>query len=250
MVAAANLVEVAALVGDTARASALAALMGGQALTATELAAVARVSKSTMSEHLARLEAANLIKSTVRGRFKYFRIDSPRVAGMLESIIAVAAIDTPPRYQRKSVEDIALRAARTCYDHLAGKLGVALADALASRGFVELSEDGGAVTPLGIDFLTTLVGDMRIRPGKRVFCRPCLDWSERRYHIAGAVGACLCRTALDKGWVARIRGTRAVSVTAAGRRAFRDALDIDVVRVLGAASTGREGVGHDSGSAR
>jgi len=232
MVAAANLVEVAALVGDTARASALAVLMGGQALTATELAAAARVGKSTMSEHLARLEGAGLIRSTVQGRFKYFRIESPRVASMLESIIAVAAIDTPPRYRPKSADDEALRMERTCYDHLAGRLGVALADALVAQGFVELSDDGGLVTGIGIDFFATLFGDRPARSAKRVFCRPCLDWSERRYHIAGTIGARLCRAAFDKGWIARHDGSRAIEVTPTGRRGLRTALGLDIESVF------------------
>jgi DNA-binding transcriptional ArsR family regulator len=231
MVAAANLVEIAALVGDTARATALAFLMGGQAATVNELAGSAGVGKSTMSEHLARLEAAGLVKSTVQGRFKYFRIASPRVATMLESIIAVAEIDTPPRYRPKSPKDDALRAARTCYDHLAGRLGVALADGLSGQGFVELTDDGGEVTPAGLAFFREQKFDIDALKSKRVFCRPCLDWSERRYHIAGVVGACLCRTAFDRDWVKRINGTRAVSITAAGRHAIRKIFQVDFVHV-------------------
>jgi DNA-binding transcriptional ArsR family regulator len=124
MVVAANLVEVAALVGDTARATILAALMGGQALTASELAYIARVSRPTASEHLTKLAEARLIAVTKQGRYRYYRIASPLVARMLESIIAVAAIDVPPRYQPRSIRDDALRFARTCYDHLAGQVGV------------------------------------------------------------------------------------------------------------------------------
>jgi DNA-binding transcriptional ArsR family regulator len=232
MVAAANLVEVAALVGDTARATALAALMGGQAATVNELAAMAGVGKSTMSEHLARLEGAGLVSSTVRRRFKYFRIASPRVATMLESIKVVAAIDCPPRYSPKSAKEVALRNARTCYDHFAGRLGVALADALIARGLVELSDDGGEVTPTGIAFFRDQQIDIDIVKSKRVFCRPCLDWSERRYHIAGVVGTCLCRTAFDRGWVSRIDGSRAILITAQGRGAFEEIFRIDVSRVF------------------
>ncbi len=150
MVAAANLVEVAALVGDTARATALAALMGGQALTTSELAAIAGVAKSTMSEHLGRLERAGLVTSTVHRQFKYYRIASPRVAAMMESITVVAAIDCPPRYQPKSAKDDALRAARICYDHFAGRFGVALSEALVARDFITLSRfwrRGHAIRP-------------------------------------------------------------------------------------------------------
>src|SRR5262245_27961537 len=149
MVAAANLVEVAALVGDTARATILAALMGGQALTASELAFLARISPPTASEHLAKLVQARLLAITRQVRYRYYRIASPLVARMLESIIAVAAIEVPSRYQPRSVRDQALRFARTCYDHIAGQLGVAIADALVARGHIVLTEDGGEVTEAG-----------------------------------------------------------------------------------------------------
>ena len=149
MVAAANMVEVAALVGDTARATMLAALMGGEALTASELAFLARVSRPTASGHLARLVAARLVAVTSKRRYRYYRIASPLVAGMLESIKAVAAIEVPPRHQPRSAQDDALRFARTCYDHLAGRLGVAIADALAASGSIVLDADGGEVTDAG-----------------------------------------------------------------------------------------------------
>src|SRR5215472_13494315 len=188
MVAAANMVEVAALVGDTARATILAALMGGQALTGSELAYLARVSRPTASEHLLKLVEARLVAVTKQGRFRYYRIASPLVARMLEGIIAVAAIEVPPRYQPRSIRDESLRFARTCYDHLAGRIGVAIADALAARGHILLGEDGGEVTDSGRRFLAGFGANLEAR-GRRLFCRPCLDWSERRYHIAGLVGA-------------------------------------------------------------
>ena len=232
MVAAANLVEIAALVGDTARATVLAALMGGQDLTTSELAAIAGVAKSTMSEHLTRLERAGLIASTVHRQFKYYRIASPRVAAMMESIKVVAAIDCPPRHQSKSAKDDALRTARTCYDHFAGRFGVALADALVAREFIELTDCGGEVTPAGVEFFREQKVGLDAGRSKRVFCRPCLDWSERRYHIAGIVGAGLCRKAFERGWVTRIPGARAISITAAGQRAFREVFDVDMAFTL------------------
>src|SRR5262249_22961096 len=149
MSAAANMVEVAALVGDTARATMLAALMGGQALTATELAYLARVSRQTASGHLAKLTRANLIAVTSKRRFRYSRLASPLVARMLEGIALVAAIDVPPRYEPRSVRSDAVCFARTCYDHIAGRLGVAIADALEARGAITLTPDGGEVTPTG-----------------------------------------------------------------------------------------------------
>jgi DNA-binding transcriptional ArsR family regulator len=166
MVAAANLVEVAALVGDTARATILAALMGGQALTGSELAYLARVSRPTASEHLVKLVEARLIAVTKQGRFRYYRIASPLVARMIESIIAVAAIEVPSRYQPRSIRDDALRFARTCYDHLAGQVGVAVTDALIANGHIVLAEDGGEVTDAGTRFLTAFGADLRSRDSR------------------------------------------------------------------------------------
>jgi DNA-binding transcriptional ArsR family regulator len=226
MVAAANLVEVAALVGDTARATILAALMGGQALTGSELAYLARVSRPTASEHLLKLAAARLVSVTKQGRYRYYRIASPLVARMLESIIAVAALEVPARYQPRSIRDDALRFARTCYDHLAGQVGVAIADALVARGHVVLSEDGGELTQAGAAFLAEFGADVA-SPGKRIFCRPCLDWSERRYHIAGLVGAAIWRRCLELGWLVRERDSRALRLTAAGRAGLRDTFGVD-----------------------
>ena len=227
MVAAANMVEVAALVGDTARATILAALMGGQALTASELAARARISKSTASGHLGKLVGARLLAVTQKRRNRYYRIASPLVARMLESIKAVAALETPPRYQPRSAQDDALRFARTCYDHLAGRLGVAITDALVAKKFVVLSEEGGEVTPAGARFLAKFGAELTAKSsGRRIFCRACLDWSERRYHVAGLVGAEIWRRCLELGWLARQRDTRAVSVTPAGRRGLRETLGV------------------------
>ena len=213
MVAAANLVEVAALVGDTARATILAALMGGQALTA--------------SEHLARLVDARLIAVTKQRRYRYYRIASPLVARMIESIIAVAAIEVPSRYQPRSIRDEALRFARTCYDHVAGQVGVAIADALAARGHLVLGEDGGELTEAGAQFLTGFGADLSPR-GKRIFCRPCLDWSERRYHVAGLVGTEIWRRCLELRWLTRERDSRALELTAAGKAGLLDAFGVDL----------------------
>jgi DNA-binding transcriptional ArsR family regulator len=228
MVAAANMVEVAALVGDTARATMLAALMDGQSLTGGELAYVARISRSTASEHLTRLVNARLLSFTKKRRHHYYRIASPLVARMLEGIKAVAAIETPARHQPRSAKDAALFFARTCYDHLAGRLGVAIADALAAKGFIMLSDEGGELTAPGARFLTAFGAALVQNRGRRIFCRPCLDWSERRYHLAGQVGAELCRCCLERGWVARIRDSRALRITPAGRTGLRETLGLDL----------------------
>src|SRR5262245_48994142 len=232
MVAAANLVEVAALVGDTARATMLAALMGGQSLTGSELAFLARISRSTASEHLARLVEARLVAVTRKRRFHYYRIASPLVAAMLESMKVVAAIEVPPRHQPRSAHDDAQRFARTCYDHLAGRLGVAITDALVVRGAIVLSEDGGEVTDAGAGFLRAFGVVLERKPGsRRIFCRPCLDWSERRYHVAGHVGAEICRRCLELGWLARQRDGRALRLTDAGAAGLHDTFGVDLTPV-------------------
>jgi DNA-binding transcriptional ArsR family regulator len=225
MVAAANMVEVAALVGDTARAIMLAALMGGEALTASELAFLARISRPTASGHLKRLVAARLLAVTRKRRFSYYRIASPLVAGMLESIKAIAAIEVPPRHQPRSAHDEAIRFARTCYDHLAGRVGVAIADALVASGSILLTDDGGEVTEAGVRLLASFGAELTPPSrSRRIFCRPCLDWSERRYHV----GAEICRRCLDLGWLVRQRDTRALRLTAAGRAGLFDTFGVDL----------------------
>jgi DNA-binding transcriptional ArsR family regulator len=223
-----NIAEVAALVGGPARANMLAALMDGRALTAKELAYVARVSPQTTSGHLAKLADAHLLTCLRQGRHRYYRVASPLVARMLESIALVAAIEAPPRRRPRSPRDDALRLARTCYDHLAGRLGVAIADALVARGAVVLSEDGGEVTAEGAMFLADrLAIDLARTPRRRTFCRPCLDWSERRFHLAGALGTALAERGFALGWIERIRDTRAVAITPRGQVALRELLHVD-----------------------
>lgn len=221
-----SLAEVAALVGNPARASMLTALLDGRALTATELAHTGGVAAQTASGHLARLTEGRLLSLAKQGRHSYYRLASPLIARMLESIMAVAA-DGPPRYQPRWRSGDALRNARTCYDHLAGRLGVALADALVERDHVALSDDGGMVTPAGQEFFLGFGIDVCERsPSRRPFCRPCLDWSERRSHLAGAVGAALTARCFELGWITRIRDTRAVLVTPRGQRGFSETFGI------------------------
>lgn len=213
-----NLVEVAALVGDTARATMLAVLMSGEALTATELAYCAHISRSTASEHLSKLVAARLLAVTRKRRFCYYRLASPLIAAMLESMKLVAAIEVPPRHRARSAQDDAVRFARTCYDHLAGRAGVAIADALVTMGHLALTDEGGEVTSSGERFFHSFGIDLSpARRSRRVFCQPCLDWSERRYHIRGVVGAAILCRVLELDWFKRLPGTRALALTPRGR---------------------------------
>jgi len=226
MVAAANLVEVAALVGDTARATMLNALMGGQSLTGTELAYCANISRSTASGHLNKLVAARLLTVIRERRFSYYRIASPLVATMLESMKVAAAIEVPPRRQPRSASDDALRFARSCYDHLAGQVGVAVTDALVAMGHISLTDEGGEVTASGVHFLSAFGADLTPRT-RRIYCQPCLDWSERRYHLKGLVGARILDRLLDLGWLKSVPGSRALQLTPSGRAGLSETFQIE-----------------------
>lgn len=227
MVGAKNLVEVAALVGDTTRAAMLHALMGGQALTAKELAYWANVSPSTASDHLSKLVAAQLLTVTRSRRFSYYRIASPSVATMLESIKVVATSEVPLRHQPRSPSDEALRFARSCYDHLAGRIGVAVTDALVAMGHIVLTDEGGEVTVSGERFLSAFGADLTPRT-RRIFCQPCLDWSERRYHLKGLVGARIRSRLLDLGWLKSVSGSRALHLTSSGRAGLSETFRIEI----------------------
>ncbi len=225
MTNAASLSGTAALIGDPARANILTALLDGRALTATELAYTAGVTAQTASGHLAKLVEGRLLGLAVQGRHRYFRLASPEVARMLETILVVSAAGseaTKPRATPRISPE--MREARTCYDHLAGRLGVAIADALVSRGLIVLGDEAGEATETGRAWLAQF--GVSVEPAgrsKRLFCRPCLDWSERRPHLAGRLGAALCRRCEELGWVDRARNGRAVTVTETGRSGFAEA---------------------------
>jgi DNA-binding transcriptional ArsR family regulator len=223
-----QIAEVAALVGDPARANILCALLGGRALTATELALTAGVSPPTTSGHLGKLLAARIIVLMKQGRHRYYRLAGPHVGHMLESIMNVA-LTGPGRFQPKSTRDEILRHARTCYDHIAGVLGVGIATRLIEREFVVLGDEAGEVTPAGADFLSSFGVDLSAaRAKRRVFCRPCVDWTERQPHIGGAVGAALANRCFDLNWIERVRDSRALAITAAGRRGLMEIFALSI----------------------
>ncbi|MEZ5610933.1 MAG: helix-turn-helix domain-containing protein [Rhodocyclaceae bacterium] len=217
-----NIARVAALIGDCARADILTALMADRALTATELAGIAGVTKQTASTHLAKLVDARLIEVEKQGRHRYFRLAGRDVAQLLESLMGVAFRTGAVRL-RSSPREPALRKARVCYDHLAGELAVAAFEAMMARGWffghvdeVSLSDAGwDALAGLGIDVST-------LQSARRPACRMCLDWGERRHHLAGSVGAAILRHVIDAGWARRTANSRIVVFDPRGEQAFRD----------------------------
>lgn len=218
----AGLAANAALIADPSRAVMLVALMDGRALTAGELAGAAGVALPTASGHLARLLEAGLVAAERQGRHIYYRLASPAVAATIEAMMAATAAikpATPPKRVTVGPRDQALRFARTCYNHLAGTVAVAIADAMAERGLLDRTEEGAALTEAGAAFLRGL--DIKLEPSRGpAFCRLCLDWSERRDHLAGKVGAALCRTFLDRHWARRVGDSRALSITPKGAEAL------------------------------
>jgi DNA-binding transcriptional ArsR family regulator len=223
-----TLAQIAALIGEPGRAAMLDALVRTPSLSAGELAAAAGLTPSTASGHLARLADGGLVTARAEGRRRCYRLASPAVARMLEAIMVVAGQPEAGRPAARRRIPPALRAARTCYDHIAGRLGVGLADALAARGLVRLDAEAGEVTETGRAFFEALGAPLAPPPGgRRPLCRPCLDWSERRPHIAGRLGAALLDCALDRHWVRRTDG-RALTVTPEGARAFRDTFGVSL----------------------
>src|SRR5689334_3392191 len=233
-----KIAQVASLVGDPTRANMLAGLMDGRALTASELAYLSGVSPQTASGHLAKLKDGGLLALERQGRHRYFRLASPLVSRMLEGLMVVAE-DGPARHRKRWRGGEALRHARTCYDHMAGRVAVGITDALIERTYIVLNQDGGQVTCAGHAFLGEIGVSLSSVPKRRVFCRPCLDWSERRSHLAGLLGAALLDFAFAREWVQRIPDSRALLVTAAGKQGFLDQFGVDAWATAGPGDAGR-----------
>ncbi len=228
MVEGPHIAEVAALIGDPARANILSALKDERALTATELAHVAGVSPQTASGHLSKLTEARLVAVSRQGRHRYYRLANRHVAEALEALMMLAATG-PPRRRPRGPQDDAVRYARSCYDHLAGRLGVALTWSLVDLGHLRSNDDSFTLTKKGEAALGAFGIDAdRLRRERRPLTRHCLDWSERRPHLGGALGAALLTRMQDLGWMKRTPGTRAVTLTAAGRIGLRDTFFLDM----------------------
>lgn len=221
------LAERAALLADRTRAAFCLALIDGRAWTAGELARHAGVAPSTASAHLDRLVAAGLLVTERQGRHRYLRLAGPDVAHTVETLAGETRPASCPPTLRASRVAGRLAMARTCYDHLAGALGVALFDGLVADGLLE-TEDGLALTPAGRGWFVTLAGPDALPRTPRPVVRACLDWTERRHHLAGTAGAALCRALFAQGWVARGRDRRSVRITDTGRAALPRRLTVSL----------------------
>jgi DNA-binding transcriptional ArsR family regulator len=216
-----DIVQIASLIGDASRASMLVALLGGRALTATELAAQADISAQTASQHLTKLVSGQLLVVRKQGRHKYFQLKSIAVASLLEDMLNLsnqlkrAEIKTGPRDDR-------LRTSRICYDHLAGGQSVRLFDGLLAQQFIVENEDNVSLTALGIDFFEELKLDFTSLSNKRAVCKSCLDWSERRTHMAGSLGQWILSDLLERKWAVKDLDSRAIRFSTTGLSKFNN----------------------------
>jgi len=221
-----RLASLAALLADPTRAGVCLALLDGRAWTAGELARHTGVGASTISAQLTKLTLGGLLTQERQGRHRYVRLADAGAAHLVETLAAQAApAPDPPRTLRASRAGEAMAAARTCYDHLAGRLGCAVTDAMTRRGLLR-QDTGFALTDEGLAWFTGQ-GIPLEHTGRRPLARPCLDWTERRPHLAGTAGAALCAHALAAHWCTRIGSGRALKVTDRGERALRDSLGLD-----------------------
>ena len=222
-----RLAEVAALFGDPGRAGMVMSLWDGTARPAGELARIAGVAPATASAHLARLVSGGLLRVEPRGRHRYYRLAGPAVAQALESLAGVLALHAPGA-QVEAAED-PIRRARLCYDHVAGRLGVAISDALVAKRWLALDAGAYALGPAGRRGFERFGLDVAaLERGRRLLLRSCIDWTERREHLSGALGAALANQLLERDWLRRQRGVRTLLVTTAGRAGLRDALGLRI----------------------
>ncbi|KGR85936.1 MULTISPECIES: helix-turn-helix domain-containing protein [Lysinibacillus] len=223
-----NMAEIAALLGETSRATILASMMDGRFHTASELAYMAAIKPQTASFHLAKLVEGKLIKVEKQGRHRYFQLAGEDIAQFLESFLAISP---PPevRSLKQSSQIKLLQDARTCYDHLAGKLGVQLTESMLKAGYLTLEGKQFVLTDEGTLFFTTFGIDLTaLKRKRRSFSHACLDWSERRYHLAGALGCELLNQFFNLGWLLRVPSIRAIKVTEKGKLGFKEVFHLDL----------------------
>ncbi|MFK5707956.1 ArsR/SmtB family transcription factor [Lysinibacillus boronitolerans] len=223
-----NMAEIASLLGETSRATILASMMDGRFHTASELAYMAAIKPQTASFHLAKLVEGKLIKVEKQGRHRYFQLAGEDIAQFLESFLAISP---PPevRSLKQSSQIKLLQDARTCYDHLAGKLGVQLTESMLKAGYLTLEGKQFVLTDEGTLFFTTFGIDLTaLKRKRRSFSHACLDWSERRYHLAGALGCELLTQFFNLGWLLRVPSIRAIKVTEKGKLGFKEVFHLDL----------------------
>jgi len=221
-----DIASIAKLIGDPARACMLQALLAGRALTAGELAQLADISPQTASSHLNKLVAGSLLVTHAQGRHRYYQLANRQVAHLLETLMHIAPITTSNNTSQPLTK---IRYARSCYDHLAGKVGVAITHALLKNKFIKRNEQDYELTPAGKKFFTQCdINIEQLIQQRRRFAYPCLDWSERVHHLAGALGAAFLNYALEKRWFLRIKDSRALQITAEGKMQIKQLLKIEL----------------------
>lgn len=219
-----NIARIAMLIGDPGRANMLAALMSGKALTATELASEAGITKQTASSHIAKLRDGGLVTIEAQGRHRYVRLADDEVAATLEALMGLAASKGQLR-TRTGPRDPELRHARVCYNHLAGEQGVRLYEALVGQGHLQIGTGGLGLTESGSELVSRL-GIEIIGTSRTPMCRECLDWSQRRSHLAGRLGRSILEHVCSKGWAKRVEDTRVVRFSQKGATAFEAAFNL------------------------
>jgi len=217
-----NIAKIGTLLGDNTRARMLSTLMHGKALTASELATEAGVTAQTATTHLAKLEAGGLLTLRKQGRHKYFALASDEVATLLETLMGMSASADPPRVLT-GPRDEAMRHARVCYNHLAGNKGIELHDSLVAKRYLNVTGGDLSLSKKGERFMDEFGIDLEsLRKSRAPLCKPCLDWSERRSHLAGSLGRALLTQFETLRWVKRNDDSRVVTFTAKGERAFNE----------------------------
>ncbi|MGO4950239.1 ArsR/SmtB family transcription factor [Paenibacillus sp. DRB1-1] len=223
-----NVAMIASLVSEPSRAAILTALLDGRFHTASELAHMAGIKPQTASFHLAKMTEAQVVTVEKQGRHRYYGIQDPEVARVMESFLSIAP-SVPIHSFKHASENEALRLARTCYDHVAGQLGVQLMSFFIQKGILSEDQDGLHITEQGEIFFTDFQIDLKkTRQKRRSFSHKCLDWSERRHHLAGALGSALLDRLFELNWIERLPTTRAIRVTADGKRGFKEIFSIEV----------------------
>ncbi|KAF6562021.1 winged helix-turn-helix transcriptional regulator [Paenibacillus sp. EKM202P] len=223
-----NVAMIASLVSEPSRATILTALLDGRFHTASELAHMAGIKPQTASFHLAKMTEAQVVTVEKQGRHRYYGIQDPEVAQVMESLLSIAP-PVPIKSFKQASENEAIRLARTCYDHVAGHLGVQIMSFFIQRGILSEDQDGLHITQQGEIFFADFQIDLKnTRQKRRSFSHKCLDWSERRHHLAGALGSALLDRLFELHWVEHLPTTRAIRITAEGKRGFKEVFSIEI----------------------